>query len=170
MSLVYAIVLEQKKLLGNLDAWLEKGAAHAKARGTDAAALLQCRLIVDQFALLRQIQAACDHAKFTACRLAGKEAPKHPDTETTLEELRARIASVRGLLEGFKESDFAGAETRSVTVPRRDGTMTLTGTQYLIEVAQPNFYFHLTTAYAILRANGVEVGKADYLSPVPILK
>jgi hypothetical protein len=166
MSLVYAVVQEQKKLLGNLETWLEKGVTHAKARGADAAALLQCRLVVDQYTLLRQIQVVCDNAKFTAFRLAGQEAPKHADTETTLEEIKARIASVRGLLENFKESDFAGAETRSVTVPRRDGSLTVSGTQYLVELAQPNFYFHLTTAYAILRANGVEVGKGDYLGAI----
>jgi hypothetical protein len=166
MSLVYAIVQEQKKLLGNLEAWLEKGVAHAKSRGGEADALLQSRLIVDQYTLLRQVQVACDNAKFSAFRLAGKEAPKHPDTETTLEEIRARIASVRGLLETFKASDFDGAETRMVTIPRREGTATFPGAQYLVEIAQPNFYFHLTTAYAILRANGVELGKADYLGPI----
>jgi hypothetical protein len=123
---------------------------------------LQCRLIADQFPLVRQVQIACDVAKFAAARLSGKEAPKHADTEATFEELQARIQNVMTYLKGFSDSDFTGAAERKVLQPRVEGKY-IEGRHFLIQVALPNFYFHLTTAYAILRANGVELGKSDYL-------
>jgi len=105
-------------------------------------------------------------AKFAAARLTGKEAPKHPDTETTIDELRARVKSVIAYLDGFTAKDFEGVATRTVTQPRWEGKY-LTGTEFVIQHAIPNIYFHVTTAYAILRNCGVEVGKKDFLGPMP---
>src|SRR5690606_1659362 len=124
--------------------------------------LLQARLAPDQFALLRQIQAACDNAKFAAARVAGKQPPVHEDTETTFEELRARIRSVVDYLRTYTEADFEGAADRIVPFWFIPGKA-LTGQDYLTEYSVPNFYFHVTTAYAILRHNGVELGKIDYI-------
>jgi hypothetical protein len=166
MSFPYAAVLQQKKMLANLDAWLDKAVAHAKAKSFDPTVLLSQRLSADMLPLLRQVQIACDHAKFTAARLAGQEAPKHPDTEQTLDDLKARIRTVRAYQDTFKASDFEGADARVVTVPLREGSLSISGTSYLLEFAQPNFYFHVTTAYDILRHNGVDIGKRDFVGPV----
>ena len=161
MSL-HVFVLEMKKLLTGLDGWLAKGVAHAEAKKFDANVLLQQRLAPDMFQLIRQVQAACDQAKFAASRCAGKESPSHPDTEQTIDEARKRIASVVAYLDGFTKDDFAGAEQRKITLPRWEGK-SMTAVDYFVEFAQPNFYFHLTMAYAILRHNGVELGKRDFL-------
>jgi uncharacterized protein len=158
----YAIVLEMKKLLKNLDGWLEKGVATAAAKKFDPNVLLQSRLAPDMFPLIRQIQTACDHAKFAAARAAGKEAPKHADDEKTIEEARARIATVVSYLETFTKSDFEGVGARTVALPFWEGK-SMHALDYLVEYALPNFFFHLTTAYAILRHNGVDVGKRDYI-------
>ncbi|MGD0528405.1 MAG: DUF1993 domain-containing protein [Polyangiaceae bacterium] len=167
MSLVFASVLESKKMLHNLDTWLEKGVAHAKAKSFDPSVLLAARLAPDQYPLIRQIQSSCDNAKFLAARLSGKEAPKHPDTEQTMEEARARIHTCTKHLESYKASDFDGAETRVVTLPFMEGKV-LSGSDYLTEMAMPNLFFHLTTAYAILRHNGVPLGKFDFIGSVNV--
>lgn len=161
MSL-HLIVLEMKKLLGSLDTCLEKAAAHAAARKYDPGVLLQSRLAPDMFPLIRQIQIACDQAKYAASRAAGKDTPPHPDTEQTLGEIRARIATVISYLGEFSAADFEGAGARSISLPRWEGK-SMTATDYVIEHAMPNFFFHYTTAYAILRHNGVDIGKRDYL-------
>jgi hypothetical protein len=124
--------------------------------------LLQSRLAPDMFPLIRQVQIACDHAKGTAARLAGKEPPAHTDTETTIEQAKQRIATVIAYLDTFKKEDFAHADSVKVTMPRWEGK-SMTAVDFLVEYAQPNFYFHLTTAYAILRQAGVDIGKRDYL-------
>ena len=165
MSLFYTAVQEQKKLLGQLDTWLEKGVAYAKTKSFDPSVLLAARLAPDQYPLSRQVQVGCDHAKFTAARLAGQEAPKHPDTEQTVDELRTRIRTVQGYLDTFKAAHFDGAEARLVSLPFLEGKQ-IAGADYLFEMAQPNFYFHLTTAYAILRHNGVDLGKRDYIGAI----
>jgi hypothetical protein len=161
-NLTYTMVLEMKKLLKNVDAWLDKAKAHATAKGFDVNVLLQSRLSPDMFPLVRQLQATCDQAKFGAARAAGKDPPSHPDTEQTIDEVRARIAAVASYLDGFQASDFDGADARKVSLPRWEGK-SMTGTDYFVEHAVPNFFFHLTTSYAILRHNGVDVGKRDYL-------
>jgi hypothetical protein len=158
----YETFRHMKKQLGHLDKWLETAATHATTMKFDPNLYLGFRLAPDQFALVKQVQAACDTAKLAASRLTGKDAPSHPDTEQTVEELRARIRSVIAYLDGFSEADFAGAATRSVTTPRWEGK-TMTGANYFLEHGQPNFFFHLTHAYAILRHNGVSLGKRDYL-------
>jgi hypothetical protein len=123
---------------------------------------LGLRLAPDQFAFARQVQAACDTVKLAAARLAGKEAPSHPDTEQTLDDLRAHVRTLLSYLDGFSEKDFEGAATRVVTTPRWEGKV-MTGADYFLEHAVPNFFFHITHAYAILRHNGVSLGKRDYL-------
>ena len=156
---------QMKKLLGQLDKWLEAAAAHATAKSFDSKILLEQRLAPDQFALVKQVQTACDTAKLAAARLCGKEAPKHPDTEQSIDELRARVKSVVAYLDGFSAADFDGAATRRVTQPRWEGQYML-GADYFLEHALPNFFFHATHAYAILRHNDVSLGKKDFLGPL----
>jgi uncharacterized protein len=158
----HVFVLEMKKLLGGCSGWLDKAVAHATAKKFDANTLLHARIAPDMFPLARQIQSACDQAKFTAARLAGRDAPSHPDTEQTIDELKKRIATVQAYLDTFKAEDFAGAETRTFGHPRWEGK-SMAVLDYLVEHSQPNFYFHLTMTYAILRHNGVEIGKRDFL-------
>jgi hypothetical protein len=162
MSLYEASVPQLKKMLQNLDRWFGKAEAHAASRSFDPAVLLSSRLAPDQFALTRQVQIACDAAKLGAARLAGKVAPSHDDSETTLPELRARIASTIAFLDTLSAQDFHGAETRKVVTPAFPGKYAL-GQDHLFEHVLPTFYFHVTTTYAILRHNGVDVGKRDFL-------
>jgi hypothetical protein len=166
MSL-HLIVLEMKKLLGSLDTCLEKAAGHAAARKYEPSVLLGSRLAPDMFPLLRQVQIACDQAKYAASRAAGKDAPSHPDTEQSFGELRARIAAVIAYLGGFSAADFDGASARLISLPRWEGK-SMTAVDYVIEHAMPNFFFHYTTAYAILRHNGVDLGKRDYLGALSL--
>jgi hypothetical protein len=165
MSFAYASVLQSKKMLTNLEGWLDKAVAHATSKSFDPETLLLARLAPDQYPLLRQIQSSCDGAKFMAARLSGKEPPKHPDTEQTLEQVRARIRTVVTYLGTFQASDFAEADARPVALPSREGKL-IKGADFLVEMALPNFYFHVTTAYAILRHNGVDVGKRDFIGSV----
>jgi len=163
----YQVFGQMKKMLGQLDKWLESAAAFAETKKFDANLFLGFRLAPDQFAFARQVQTACDTAKLAASRLSGKEAPAHADGEQTLEELRARVRSVIAYLDGFTANDFEAAATRSVTQPRWEGK-TMTGADYFIEHAVPNFFFHLAHAYAILRHNGLGIGKRDYLGPLSL--
>ncbi len=162
MSFVYASILQLKKMLNNLDHWLEKSIEFAKSKSFEPDVLLNCRLVADMYPLLRQVQAACDGAKFGAARLSGQEAPKHPDTEQTMVEIRARIRTCLSYLETFKEPDFDKADTRLVSLSFMPDKVLL-GIDYLVEMVLPNFYFHITTAYDILRHNGVDVGKRDFI-------
>ncbi len=160
-------IKQMQKMLGHVDTWLEKATAFAKAKSFDVNTLLQSRLAPDQFPLVRQIQTACDTSKLAASRLSGKDAPSHPDTETTVDEIRARIGSVRKYLDGFTAKDFENAATRTISQPRWEGK-TMTGDDYFREHATPNFYFHTTHAYALLRHAGVDVGKRDFLGPLTL--
>jgi len=153
---------QMKKTLGQLSTWLDKAEAFAKEKSFDANLFLNFRLAPDQLGFAKQVQIACDTAKHGASRLTGKEAPSHADNEQTLAELRARVASVISYLDSYSEKDFEGASTRSVTQPRWEGKV-MTGKDYFFEHVQPNFYFHATHTYAILRHNGVALGKKDYL-------
>ena len=155
-------VQQMAKMLGNLDGWIGKAIDHATAKPFEPEILVHARLAPDQYPFVRQVQAACDAAKFAAARLSGKEPPKNPDTETTLAELRARIAATLAYLGTFAEADFAGAGAAVVPLTWMQGKG-LAGPEYLLGLALPNFYFHITTAYAILRHNGVPVGKTDYI-------
>jgi hypothetical protein len=158
----YATFCQMKKMLGQLDKWLDTAAASAKARSFEPTLYLGFRLAPDQFGFGRQVQIACDTAKLGASRLTGKEAPSQPDTEATLDDLHARVKVTIAYLDGFTANDFENAATATVTQPRWEGK-TMTGADYFLEHVVPNFFFHLTTAYAILRHNGVAVGKRDYL-------
>lgn len=160
------IITQPTKMLRNLLLILEKGTKHAEAKKIEFEVLLNSRLACDQFNLIRQIQIACDTAKFGASRLTGKEAPKHEDTEKTLMELRSRIEKTIAYLNTFSANDFAGAEDRKVTQPRWEGKH-MRGYDYAVQYVTPNLYFHVTTAYDILRHNGVEIGKKDYLGEMP---
>jgi uncharacterized protein len=153
---------QMKKQLGQLDKWLDSAAAFAQKKSFDPNLFLGFRLAPDQFAFARQVQSACDSVKLAAARLSGKEPPVHPDSEQTLDELHARVRSVVAYLDGFSAKDFEGAATRVITQPRWEGKV-MTGADYFLEHALPNFYFHLTHSFAILRHNGVEIGKRDYL-------
>jgi hypothetical protein len=155
------------KMLKNVDNWLEAAIKHAETKKFDVNSLMKARLAPDQFSFDRQLQTACDSAKFVAGRLTGKEWPAHPDTETTFDQLRSRIAAVVTYLETFKPEDFAGAEDRKIALPWMEGKW-MRGDEYVVQFALPNFYFHTVTAYAILRHNGVELGKRDFLGGVPM--
>jgi uncharacterized protein len=160
---MYQVLFGQmKKQLHQLDAWLAAAAAYAKAKPFDPGIVLASRLAPDQFGFARQVQIACDTAKLASSRLTGKDAPSQPDTEKTLEELAARVRAVVAYLEAVSAADLEGAATRVVTQPRWEGKV-MTGADYFLEHAVPNFFFHVTHAYAILRHIGVPIGKRDYL-------
>jgi len=168
--MLYSLTVTQfSKMLANLSAILDKGAAFAAAKNVDMTVLLNARLAPDQFHLIRQVQIACDTAKLGVARLTGKleAAPKHEDNETSLEQLQTRIQAVIAYLASFTPDDFAGALERKIFNPRWEGKY-LTGAEFALQHALPNFYFHLTTTYAILRHNGVDLGKKDYLGPMPL--
>jgi hypothetical protein len=154
------------RVLGNLRAILEKGAAHAEAKKVDPAVLIGDRLYCDMFPLSRQVQIAADMAKGCAARLAGVEPPKYEDTETSFAELLARIDKTVAYIGEFKAAQIDGSENRAVTLTTPRGTLNFSGQHYLLYFVLPNLYFHVTTAYNILRHNGVELGKQDYLGMV----
>jgi len=149
--------------LANLSAILDKAAAHAEARKIDPAVLLSARLYPDMLPFTKQIQIASDSAKGGAARLTGAEPPAFEDSETTFAELKARIARTREYLATLAPEKFAGAEERAIELKMRNGTRHFVGLPYLAHYVLPNFFFHTTTAYAILRHNGVELGKMDFL-------
>ncbi|MFT5680559.1 MAG: hypothetical protein ACI8RZ_001465 [Myxococcota bacterium] len=164
MSLYKATVPQTTKMLENLGRWLDEAVALAEAKKFDPEVLLATRLAPDQYNLTQQIQAVCDAAKSMAARLAGKDVPSHPDTETTLPELRARIQMTLDFLGTLTEADFAGASDRMVPLPFLPiPDRALSAGDYLNELSLPNFYFHLVTAYAILRHCGVGLGKRTFI-------
>jgi hypothetical protein len=168
MNLYDATVPIFTKQLNAANKWLDKATAFAESKKFDVETLLQARLAPDQHPLVRQFQAACDQAKYCCAYLTGKQAPSHPDTEKTVAEVRARLKTVVDHLATFKREDFNGAEERPckpswLPAPMRGG-------DYLDHLALPNFYFHATTAYSILRHNGVDLGKQDYVTDLPFQK
>jgi len=164
MSLYQASVPNFIRGLNNLERWFDKAEAHASAKKFDTAVYLSLRLAPDQLPFVKQVQIACDTAKNGSARITGKQAPPFADNETSVAELRARIRNTVAWLGTLSEQDFVGAETRKVAVPGAQGKVA-TGQDSLFEHALPNFYFHLTTSYAILRHNGVDLGKSDFLGP-----
>ena len=154
------------KTLQNLEKWMDKAEAHAKGKSFEVDVLAQARLAPDQYDFVRQVQSACDQAKYAAAYLGGKQAPSHPDTEKTFAELRQRVVKCLSFLESVQAKDLDGAEQRKVAPPWLGGKW-LTGDDYLAHVAIPNFFFHATMAYAILRHNGVDLGKMDYIGSIP---
>jgi hypothetical protein len=154
------------RMLRNLETVLDKGAAHAAARKIDPAVLVNARLFPDMFPLSTQVRIAGDFAKGAVARLTGNEPPKYEDNETSFEDLKARVAKTVTYVETFKPEQFADAATRIVTMKMRGEDKSFDGTTYLANIVLPNFYFHITTAYDILRHSGVELGKRDFIGPV----
>jgi len=163
LSMYQASVPVFVKMLTNLKGVLQKAAAHAQARKIDDAVLVNARLYPDMLPLSKQIQIASDFARGTAARLAGAEPPSYEDNEKTLTELIARIDRTIEFLRTKKAGEIDGSETREIMRPVRGEPHKFSGVNYLLQYALPNFFFHATTAYAILRHNGIEVGKQDYL-------
>lgn len=153
--------------LGNLAEILRKAAAHAQTKKIDPSVLVNARLYPDMLPLSRQIQIATDHAKNASSRVSGAERPAFDDNETTFDQLQERIAKTIAYVQTLKPEQFAGSESRDVTLPVRGKDVTLKGEAYLNLFALPNFYFHTVAAYAILRENGVEIGKMDFLGAMP---
>jgi hypothetical protein len=151
------------RFLANLSAILTKAEAHCTAKGIKPEAMLTFRLFPDMFPFVRQVQLACDFAARAAARLAGEEPKSFPDTETTFAELQDRIRAARGYMAGFEPARYDGAETRKIALKMRGQEVTMTGETFLNLYSLPQFHFHLTTAYNILRHNGVDLGKGDYM-------
>jgi hypothetical protein len=169
MSMSSAAIPSFELGLNALSAMLDKAEAYAKAKGFDSAVLLNTRLFPDMFPLSRQVQIACDQAKGGGARLAGVEPPKHEDSEKTIAELKARIATTLAFVQTLDRAKIDGAGERELTFPlgpQNKGHMR--GADYLNHFVLPNFYFHITAAYAILRHCGVELGKRDFLGGIPI--
>ncbi len=162
MSVHEQTVFQMSKMLRNLDGFLDKAVASAEERSFDPEVLVEARLAPDQYPLRRQIQAACDAAKAGVARLAGLEPPSHPDEETTLPQLRARIAKTLAFLETVGPDKLDGRSDTEIKLPFAPGKA-LKASDYLMEMSLPNFYFHVTSAYAILRHNGVALGKRDFV-------
>jgi hypothetical protein len=150
-------------MLKNLSAILAKAQAHCEAKKIDPLVLTSCRLFPDMLPFTRQITIACDTAKGAVARLASVEIPKHEDVEKTFEELKARIAKTVQFIESIKPVQIDGSEDKDIVLKLRAREVPYKGMQYLLGFALPNFYFHVVTAYAILRHNGVEIGKSDYI-------
>ncbi len=164
---MHTMVVDQCALmLANLSKILDKGAACAEARKFDSTVLVNARLAPDMFPLSRQVQVATDMVKNGVARLAGQEAPRFEDTEKTLDELKARIAKTIDYIESVPASALEGCEDREIKIPLHEKTLEMQGLPYLRAWILPNFYFHVTVAYAILRHNGVDVGKPDFLGPL----
>lgn len=164
LSMYSATVPVFRQQLLALNGMLGKAEAHAGQRKIDPAALLTARLFPDMFTLTRQVQLTTDFAKGASARLANVEVPAYPDTETTFGELKARVERTVQFIETLTPEQFKGAEDRDITIKIAGKAVTFKGEPYLISFATPNFYFHLTTVYALLRHNGVELGKGDFIS------
>ena len=150
-------------LLTNLSALLDKAQAHVDAKKIDQSAILGFRLYPDMLSMTRQVQIACDSAKGGVARLAGVEIPKHEDNETSIAELKARIAKTIAFIQTIKPEQIDGTEDKEIVMKLGPTEVTFKGQQFLLNFATPNVYFHVVTAYNILRHNGIEVGKRDYL-------
>lgn len=163
ISMYSASVPVFTRMLDHLLQWLDKAEAHAQAKKFDTSVYLAARLAPDMLPFTKQIQIACDAAKFGVARLAGVESPKFDDNEASLAELRERIRKTMDFIASVPVEAFDGSDARDIVVPRRDGNIVLKGEFYLKHYVQPNFYFHVTTAYGLLRHNGVPLGKGDFL-------
>ncbi len=165
LSIYDATIPALKRALSNLAAILKKGEEYADAKKVEHQVLLNSRLFVDMYPLTRQVQIATDMSKGAGARLAAIEIPKYEDNETSFAELQARIAKTIAFLDAIKPEQLAGAETREITVTIRKTDLKFSGQDYLLKWVLPNVYFHITTAYNILRHNGVELAKQDFLGP-----
>ena len=158
----YKVIAQSVQNLKNVQAWLDAAEDHARTKRFDISVLLSARLAPDMKPFIYQVQSACDYIKAAAAWLSGQAPPRHPDTEQTIAEVRARIEKTVVFVEGIKEAEFAGAAERKVSLSWEPGKV-IVGADYLVQVTIPNVYFHLTTAYSILRHNGVKIGKMDFL-------
>src|ERR1043165_5157719 len=165
ISMYRASVPVLLQMLGALSGVLDKAAAFAAAKKIEPSVLLNSRLAPDMFPLTRQVQIAADFAKGLAARLAGQEPPKYADDETTIDQLKARIAKTIAFIKEFKPAQIDGSEEKDITMTLGGQPRNFKGENYLVGFALPNFFFHVTAAYAILRHNGVEIGKTDYMRP-----
>jgi hypothetical protein len=152
--------------LSNLSVILDKAESHGEAKKVDPKVIPQARLIVDMLPLSAQVQIACDTAKGAAARLAGVAVPKYEDTEATLVELKARVTKTLEFIKTIKPEQLQGAETREIVLQFPQTTLKFNGLNYLTNFALPNFFFHMTMAYALLRKNGIDLGKRDFLGPI----
>jgi uncharacterized protein len=164
---MFETICEMKKMLGQLSKWLEAATSYAQSKSFDPSVFLGLRLAPDQFPLARQVQTACDTLKLGCARLTGKDAPSFPDTEQTLDQLRERVNSTLAWVDGLTAKDFEDAGKRVISQPRWEGKV-MSGSDYFVEHMLPNFFFHLTHTYAILRHNGVGLGKRDYLGQLSL--
>jgi uncharacterized protein len=152
--------------LTTMSAILDKAAAQAAAKKFDCAVLAQARLFPDMYPLVRQVQIACDTAKGAAARLAGIEVPRHEDTEATFDELKARIAKTLDIVKSVSAAQLKDAESRAIEIKFPNGSWKFTGIGYVTDFVLPNFYFHVSMVYALLRKNGIEIGKSDFLGDI----
>ena len=164
----YRVVMQCAQSLKNVEPWLNKAEQYAAAKKFDIGVLLSGRLAPDQKPFIYQVQSACDYVKAAAAWLSGQTPPKHPDTEQTVGELRARIQKTLAFVETVNEAQFAGASERKVSFSWAPGK-SMTGHDYLVQMTIPNIYFHLTMAYAILRHNGIDIGKMDFLGSINLV-
>ncbi|MFZ0602899.1 MAG: DUF1993 domain-containing protein [Roseiarcus sp.] len=169
LSLYQSSVPVYERALNAFLAILDKAEEHATARKFDPNAYLAMRLSPDMFPFVRQVQSFCDHAKNSSFRLAAKDPPAKEDKEATLADIRARIQATLEMLKSIDAKAMEGGESREVVIPAGSNKLKLPGADYLLHFAMPNFYFHLTTAYDILRASGVEIGKRNFMGAVPNL-
>jgi hypothetical protein len=158
----YPIIHQCGQALKNIEVWLDKAEQYAASKKFDVGVLMTSRLAPDMREFIYQVQSACDYVKGAAAWLTGQIAPRHADTEKTVDELRARIRKTVAFAESVSEAQYDGAADRKVTWSGK----VIGGDDYLLQIAIPNIYFHLTTAYAILRHNGVDIGKRDFLGPI----
>ena len=163
ISMFHASIPVFTRQLSSLSAILKKAEAHAGARKIDPSVFINARLAPDMFPLSRQVQSATDSAKGCGARLAGAEVPRYEDTETTFPELQARVAKTIGFLQSLGPERIDGSEERTIVLKLRGSEVSFSGQDYLLNFALPNFFFHAVTAYGILRHNGVEIGKQDFL-------
>ena len=164
----YPIIRQCIQALKNLETWLDKAEQHAAAKGFDVGVLLTSRLAPDMKDFIYQVQSACDYVKAGAAWLSGQTPPKHEDSEQTIDELRARIRKTVAFAESVKEARYAGASERKVKLSWAPGKI-IGGADYLLQMTISNTFFHIAMAYAILRHNGVDVGKMDFLGPINLV-
>jgi uncharacterized protein len=164
----YKVISQCTQSLKNLEVFLDKAEQYAAAKKFDVSVLITSRLAPDMQPLIYQVQSACDYLKAAAARLSGQTPPKHEDTEKTISELRARIRKTVIFAESVKEEQYEGASDRKVNVSWAPGKV-IAGEDYLLEITIPNLYFHIAMAYAILRNNGIDVGKMDFLGSIDLV-
>jgi hypothetical protein len=161
----YQAILQCIQMLKNVESWLDKAEEHAGAKKFDAGVLMSSRLAPDMKPLIYQVQSACDYVKGAAAWLSGQKPPKHEDNEQAIDEVRARIRKTVAFVESVTEAEYAGAAERKVSLSWAPGKV-LGGEDYLLQMTIPNVYFHIAMAFAILRHNGVDIGKMDFLGPI----